>query len=643
MIDSTLIKRLIHICLFLVLPCTVFAQSAWDSLYIHPKQIPSAYNFDIHKEMDKLSVEDNLGIKKKTYNRFISSVVSNKRNQIDNGEIYFGWTKAETYLNDILKRLLPDSIKNDQKMYVYLLRDPSLNAYSSYDGSIYFNVGLLADVENEAGIAFILGHEMAHYLKRHLLKSYISAVETNKYSQAQLATLAHVNQKLELEADEIGYELTNRAGYNLEAGYQIFDLIYGDNEKLATFNNERASKLSNYIDNIPTGNRFLAEFRIDPNSFNSLIKQARIEKLELLLNEFSYKECLRNAFLYHLADPKDHYYVYYAQEAARRFLLLFPKEKEQLFLIDGVYENQADINYLNKFVKNQLLINKIESIKQIDKKNLVLKSYQQILQYFSELSKNLSLPELYLSSALIHHSNGNTVDRNINLDNYIRSGKGRSTNFAKLLLGQRPTKNLIKTKKLIIIDDAEFYNMYEFNNIEYDIIKSEEFNSKSKVKLKEYIKNSFPGNKVIYTSDLSNTNFNSSIAYKKAILTALISKDLATSSNPLNIASYYMLDPSIYQMFSEESVQNIDYIYIDAFNTKGNTTNSASYLNPFKWASNLINNFFGGAKNYYYNLEHISINVINGSVSYSENEVGYRLSLPHLHNSIYNSLKAQAN
>lgn len=625
------------------MPCCVLAQNAWDSLYVHPKQIPSAYNFDIHKEMEKLSFEDNFGIKKKTYSRFISSVVSNKRNQIDNGEIYFGWSKAETYLNDILKTLLPDSIKNDQKMYVYLLRDPSLNAYSSYDGSIYFNVGLLADVENEAGIAVILGHEMAHYLKRHLLKSYITAVETNQYSQAQLATLAHVNQTLELEADEIGYELTNKAGYNLAAGYQVFDLIYGDNEDLAEFNNERAAKLADYIDNIPAGDRFLAEFRVDPNIFKSLVKQARLEKLNLLLNEFSYSECLRNAFSYHLAEPNDSYYIYYAQEAARRFLILFPNEKEQLFLIDGVYENQANINTLNQYVKNQLLINKIESISQFDKQNLVLKSYQQILAYFTNIGNGEELPELYLSKALLNHEIGNTVDRNKNLDKYIISGRGKNTNFAKLLLGQRPTRNLIKTKKLILIDDAEFYNMYDFNNVEYDILKSEEFNSKSKIKLKEYINNSFPGNKVMYTSDLSNTNFNSSIEYKKAILTALISKDLYLANGKSDIASYYLLDPSIYQMFSEESVQNIDYIFIDAFTGKNNNSNSASYLNPFKWVSNVINNFFSGSKNFYYKLEHININVITGLVKYSEDEVGYKLSLPHLHNSIYKSLKAQAN
>ena len=625
------------------MPFCGIAQNQWDSLYVHPKQIPSAYNFDILKEMEKLSYEDNFGIKKKTYNRFVSSVVSNKRNQIDNGEIYLGWTKAENYLNDILQKLLPDSIKQDQKMHVYLLRDPSLNAYSSYDGSIYFNVGLLADVENEAAIALILGHEMAHYLKRHLLKSYISAVETNKYSKAELATLAHVNQKLELEADDIGYELTNKAGYNLASGYNVFNLIYGDDENLMEFSEERANQLTKYIDKIPVGERFLADYRIDQNIFASLIKQARIEKLDLLLNEFSYKACLRNAFSYHLAEPNDPNYIYFAQEAARRFTLLFPKEMRQLFLIDGVYENQADINTLNKYVKNQFLINKIISISEIDKQNLVLKSYQQILDYFVMVGNDKAFPELYLSNALIEHNKKNIAGRNEYLNKYILSGKGKNNNFAKLLLGQRPTKNIIKTKKLIIIDDAEFFNMYEYNNIEYDIIKTEEFNSKSKIKIKEHIKNSFPGNKVVYTSDMSNTNFNASIAYKKAILTALISKDLYREENERGIAPYYLLDPTIYQMFSEEKVQYIDYIYIDAFNTKYSNTTSTSYINPFNWASNIISNFFSGSKNNYYQLEHININVLDGLVSYSSNEVGYRLNLPHLHNSIYQTLKTNAN
>ncbi len=49
---------------------------------------------------------------------------------------------------------------------VKVVKDPFLNAFALPDGSIYFHTGLLARMENEAQLATVLGHEIAHFINR---------------------------------------------------------------------------------------------------------------------------------------------------------------------------------------------------------------------------------------------------------------------------------------------------------------------------------------------------------------------------------------------------------------------------------------------------------------------------------------------
>lgn len=56
---------------------------------------------------------------------------------------------------------------------IYVVEMPYFNATMAPNGIMEVWTGLLLRVENEAQLAFVLGHEMAHYIRRHSLKRWV--------------------------------------------------------------------------------------------------------------------------------------------------------------------------------------------------------------------------------------------------------------------------------------------------------------------------------------------------------------------------------------------------------------------------------------------------------------------------------------
>src|SRR2546428_11459898 len=78
----------------------------------------------------------------------------------------------DEYLARIGDRLTPDQVRaaGGPGFKFGVISDPTLNAFAMPNGHIYVHTGLLSQLDNEAQLATILGHEITHVTNRHALK-----------------------------------------------------------------------------------------------------------------------------------------------------------------------------------------------------------------------------------------------------------------------------------------------------------------------------------------------------------------------------------------------------------------------------------------------------------------------------------------
>jgi predicted Zn-dependent protease len=76
------------------------------------------------------------------------------------------------YVNRVTARLRPVGCPAQLAFKVYIAHDPFLNAYAYPNGVIVMTTGLLAGLDDEAQLAAILAHEMAHSIGRDALRAY---------------------------------------------------------------------------------------------------------------------------------------------------------------------------------------------------------------------------------------------------------------------------------------------------------------------------------------------------------------------------------------------------------------------------------------------------------------------------------------
>jgi Zn-dependent protease with chaperone function len=146
------------------------------------------------------------------------------------------------YTRRIVCRLAPAHCDD---LRVYVVRTPQFNAMMAPNGVMQVWTGLILRVDNEAQLAYVLGHEIGHYLQRHSLQRWRDARRKGDLLAffsigaaaggvgfvtplVQLATLASIyafSRDNEREADEIGLELMAAAGYDPREAPAVWEAL----------------------------------------------------------------------------------------------------------------------------------------------------------------------------------------------------------------------------------------------------------------------------------------------------------------------------------------------------------------------------------------------------------------------------------
>ena len=171
---------------------------------------------------------------------------------------------AGAYVNSLGQSLVPPEADVDATFSFRVIYDFRPNAFALPDGRVFITTGLLASIENEAQLATVLGHEIAHVTEQHILDEMIrrrSAERRNKIIGAGIGAglgalvggkqggagtavaaaaagaglgaavtglvnsvmRAKFSREQEKEADLIGLELVMARGFDPEEGQRFFE------------------------------------------------------------------------------------------------------------------------------------------------------------------------------------------------------------------------------------------------------------------------------------------------------------------------------------------------------------------------------------------------------------------------------------
>ena len=138
------------------------------------------------------------------------------------------------YVNLVGKAVAMTSDRPEIDYTFGVLNNEKVNAFAAPGGYVFVTKGLLRRVQSEAELACVLGHEIAHVTKKHILNVIRRSRAISGLAQVTLASLDKnpeafdemikegmkslfengLDQNLEFEADRVGADYCTRVGYD---------------------------------------------------------------------------------------------------------------------------------------------------------------------------------------------------------------------------------------------------------------------------------------------------------------------------------------------------------------------------------------------------------------------------------------------
>ncbi|NND60875.1 MAG: M48 family metalloprotease [Gammaproteobacteria bacterium] len=155
-------------------------------------------------------------------------------------------------LGDELAAVAPN---NDYSWHFTVLDIDMVNAFALPGGYIYVTRGLLKQLNTEAQLAAVLGHEIGHVTERHAARQHKASQVVGKVTGAMAATSGGFNlgtlfgaglvrgygREMELEADCTGAEIIAKLGYNPDAALEVLQTIKMLDDYMAAADNDSGS------------------------------------------------------------------------------------------------------------------------------------------------------------------------------------------------------------------------------------------------------------------------------------------------------------------------------------------------------------------------------------------------------------------
>jgi predicted Zn-dependent protease len=160
---------------------------------------------------------------------------------------------TDPVVTEYINRIGQNLVRNSDARVPFTIKvidNEEVNAFALPGGFFYVDTGLILAADNEAELAAVMAHEIAHVAARHATKNMTKSEIWNLasiplmfiggpagYAIAEVASLAvplsflKFSRDAEREADLLGLEYDYAAGYDPQAFVQFFEKLNADDKK----------------------------------------------------------------------------------------------------------------------------------------------------------------------------------------------------------------------------------------------------------------------------------------------------------------------------------------------------------------------------------------------------------------------------
>ena len=147
---------------------------------------------------------------------------------MSNGRILYG-DPITRMVERIADTLLKDYPELRRELRFYTVKSSSVNAFATGQGMIFVTTGLVAQVENESQLAYVVSHEIVHYYRKHNMEVLTRRIKTSDDEAEQMASFLKYHNRsreMENEADSLGLRLFYiGSAYDKRVTDGVFDVL----------------------------------------------------------------------------------------------------------------------------------------------------------------------------------------------------------------------------------------------------------------------------------------------------------------------------------------------------------------------------------------------------------------------------------
>ena len=483
---------------------------------------------------------------------------------------YYNQPVLESYVRSILNKLDPG---NTDELDVFITRLTFFNAFTIVDGSVFVNISALAEMSSEAELAFLLGHEYAHYLKSHAREGYLKNRKAGLHiNRIQARENMSLSQKNEFEADSLGFVLACNAGYDPRAMDILTQRLIFLQKKSYISLGGKYDKSDVMPSTHPLGEERLRKIKmleydglgeLNPNGkkrFENIKRIAEFEFLKLLDESFDIHTMITFPLKKFLMTGDD-VYLPTLVRGIRKALLVMPDLKKEGFMTthfkqrETIFKKRENLmNHLYYEFPDSAEINIMHQTAAINFKKVPFYSFDQAFKYFIGRAVKGGYEEPLLDKVL-HYGVKSASGRKA-VNQYLKNENNLYYDYAEALKLGKVNENLEKGEDVVLLGGFHktvFKKNWMYSNSIEEFKGRHEFLSDLRNKYKSKGQDFKLYN---YDDFIQENELGRYLPVVERLIYAGRFKDL------------FNFDPRIYYAFRNANVKSLEYLKVDYYNIR---------------------------------------------------------------------------